>query len=92
MRPKPRPPVETGALRKSIRMFSEPQDRGGTVRTAYAGSRLHYAYWVEFGTARQAPQPFLRPALDEAGQAAVDKMIENLGAGIERETAKYRGR
>jgi hypothetical protein len=33
-------------------------------------------------------KPFLRPAGDTKAQAAVDKIAENLRAGIEREAAK----
>jgi HK97 gp10 family phage protein len=60
--------------------------------TAYAGTKLFYANFVEFGTAHASANPFLRPVADEAAQEAVDKLAENLGAGIVRETAKYRGR
>jgi HK97 gp10 family phage protein len=85
-------PVRTGELKKSIRMFDERSQTGGTERTAYAGTRLFYAYWVEFGTAHSPAQSFLRTAADTAWQDAVDKMKENLAQGIERETAKYKGR
>ena len=80
----------TGTLRKSIRAFSDPASRqsGGTQRTAYAGSRDFRARFFEFGTVKMAARPFLRPALDTGGQAAVDKMVENLGRGIEREVKK----
>jgi HK97 gp10 family phage protein len=89
---KQRVPVRTGALRKSIRVFTERADRGGTVRQAWVGTRLFYSWFVEFGTSKQPPQPFLRPARDEGAQKAVDKIVENLSAGIERETQKYRGK
>ena len=81
----------TGTLRKSIRVLREIDRRAGE-RTAYAGTRVYYANFLEFGTSRMAAKPFLRPAADEGAQEAVDKLAANLGAGIERETAKYRGR
>lgn len=34
--------------------------------TAYVGSAVDYAMWVEFGTARMNAQPYLRPAFDLA--------------------------
>lgn len=89
---KARVPVDTGALKRSIRTFTDPAGRGGSTRTAYAGSRARHAHLVEFGTRFMPARSFLRSALDEAGQAAVDKMAENLGKGIIRETAKYKGR
>lgn len=87
-----RVPKRSGDLKRSIRIFTDPKDRRGSARTAYAGTRLFYGWFVEFGTAHSSARPFLRPALDEAGQAAVNKMVENLGRGIERETLKYKGR
>jgi HK97 gp10 family phage protein len=69
-----------------------PVRTGGTVRQAWVGTRLFYSWFVEFGTSKQPPQPFLRPARDEGAQKAVDKIVENLSAGIERETQKYRGK
>lgn len=84
----------TGDLKESIRMFDEGYKGRAqrTTRTAYAGTRLFYAYWVEYGTAHSAAQPFMRPAGDTAGGEARAKMAENLSTGIKREMAKYRGR
>lgn len=83
-------PVKTGELKRSIRAFQETERRAGA-RTAYAGSRLFYARFVEFGTVHVAANSFLRKAADDNAQAVVDKVIENLGAGIERETLKRGG-
>ena len=38
----------------------------------------------EFGTVKQAPQPFMRPAFDETHQAAIEAMKKALTRGIER--------
>lgn len=85
-------PVLTGALKNSIRVFEDQDVRraGGAERTAYAGTRVFYAKFVEFGTVHVPARSFLRAASDESAQQAVDKLADNLGAGIERETAKYR--
>ncbi|HKX36646.1 MAG TPA: HK97-gp10 family putative phage morphogenesis protein [Rhizorhapis sp.] len=87
-------PVRTGRLKKSIRIFDDRELSlaKGSERAAYAGTREPYAHLVEFGTAHSAAKPFLRPALDESAQDALDKLTDNLAGGIERETAKYRGR
>lgn len=38
---------------------------GGFLRaTAWVGTNVFYAPYVEYGTRRQQPQPYLRPALD----------------------------
>ena len=49
-------PIDTGALRASIRTT-----RDGLTGTV--GSDLDYASYVEEGTSRMAAQPFLSPAL-----------------------------
>jgi len=50
-------PVDTGRLRSSEtkQVFKDK---------AFVGTNVEYAPNVEFGTSRQRPQPFLRPALD----------------------------
>jgi HK97 gp10 family phage protein len=49
-------PVRTGTLQRSI-MFT-----GGEGEYT-VGSRVHYASFVEYGTSRMRPKPFLTPAL-----------------------------
>jgi len=52
-------PVRTGYLRSTINfhVFERPL-------TFWFGATASYASYVEFGTRRMAPRPFLRPALD----------------------------
>lgn len=52
-------PVDTGALRKSITLESKQSQ-------ATILSPLDYAAAVEYGTSRQAAQPYMRPAAEEA--------------------------
>lgn len=52
-------PVDTGRLRASI---TNSSDETGAV----IGTNLEYAPFVELGTSKQAPQPFLVPALMNA--------------------------
>lgn len=56
-------PVDTGRLRSSI---GWKVDVDGMGLFAQIGTNVDYAPHVEFGTSRQAPQPYLRPALEEA--------------------------
>lgn len=49
-------PVDTGALRDSIRHTVE-----GTTASAGPGREVDYAAFVEFGTSRMAAQPYVRP-------------------------------
>jgi len=47
---------------------------------AYVGTRVRYAPYVEFGTRRMRPQPYLRPSIllyaRNVGRAEVIKMIQ----------------
>lgn len=88
---KRRAPVgETGDLKKSVKVPKQV-DRTANSRVAYAGSKLFYSRFVEFGTSRAPAKPFLRPAMDEQAQAAVQKMLDNLGAGINKVIVKNGG-
>lgn len=53
-------PVDTGRLRSSISL-EESRDSDGFLQLV-VGSNVDYAPFVEFGTERQAAQPYLRPA------------------------------
>jgi HK97 gp10 family phage protein len=53
-------PVDTGRLRSSIKADISPSGLSATV-----GTNVEYAVFVEFGTRRQAAQPFLGPAFEQ---------------------------
>jgi HK97 gp10 family phage protein len=57
-----RAPVRTGALRNSIHAIP---DATGRWRVAVG---VPYGYFVEFGTHRQAAQPYLLPAVQEVAK------------------------
>lgn len=50
-------PVDTGRLRNSITHQVRPSEK-----SVYIGTNVEYAPYVELGTSRMKPQPFLRPA------------------------------
>ena len=50
-------PVDTGRLRNSITHQVRPSEK-----SVYIGTNVEYAPYVELGTSRMDPQPFLRPA------------------------------
>lgn len=56
-------PVDTGRLRSSVE-YEVGRDSRGLV--ARIGTDVTYAVYLEFGTRRMAPRPFLRPALQAA--------------------------
>lgn len=53
-------PVQTGNLREHITNFPQPSEKAVIV-----GTNVEYAPYVELGTSRQTPQPFLRPAASD---------------------------
>lgn len=53
-------PVDTGRLRASIHADIAPNGLSATVSDGTT-----YGIFVEFGTRRQRPQPFLRPAYEK---------------------------
>lgn len=56
-------PVDTGRLRSSIGHEEGSDNQGYYVDV---GTNVAYAPYVEFGTSKGGPQPFLRPAVAEA--------------------------
>lgn len=47
-----------------------------------------YGSFVEFGTMREPPRPFLRPAWQSQGRKGIELMRRELGAGISAAAAK----
>jgi HK97 gp10 family phage protein len=56
-------PVDTGALRDSIRV--EKDEELGWSIVAGDGGAISYGQYVEFGTVKMAAQPFLTPASEQ---------------------------
>ncbi len=66
-------PVLTGALKNSLTLDID-HDRLGF----YAYATMDYAGYVEYGTSRMAPQPYLNPAFDRAvavGERALQSLL-----------------
>lgn len=61
---KVRCPVDTGNLRRSIKVDG-PMVSGSGV-SATVGTNVHYAAFVELGTRKMQAQPYLGPALEQA--------------------------
>jgi HK97 gp10 family phage protein len=56
-------PVDTGRLRNSISHAVDVNEEA-----AYIGTNVEYAPYVEYGTRRMAPRPYLKPAATEHGE------------------------
>lgn len=72
------PATDTGALATSI--YNE--DRGEYSKAI--GSRLDYAYYLEFGTFRIAPRPAWIPAVERT----IPKMLKRVNVAIAKAKAK----
>lgn len=73
-------PVDTGYLRGTIHSSFSGDGRSGEASgSVVAGAS--YAGYVEWGTSRMAPQPFMGPALARATPGFV-RACEQLGGGI----------
>lgn len=99
---KARAPVDTGDLRDSIKTTVTTSAKKESA-TAIVGPTIDqslikngrstsqspgvYGKFVELGTKSVHPQPFLRPAFDSKGEAAVEALIEEIWKGLE-EAAK----
>lgn len=66
------PVGETGNL--IIHLKSRPIGKIGTS----VGPKSFYAGWNEYGTVKQAPNPFMRKVLVEYGQKAADNIVNEL--------------
>lgn len=89
-------PVDEGRLRNGIMWKTDDaeggfNDQSGDLASekinvvpkeyeAYVGTRVRYAPYVEFGTRRMRPQPYLRPSIliyaRNVGRAEVVRMIQ----------------
>lgn len=64
-------PVDTGALKSSIGVdFDE--------HGFEAGPTQEYGHYVEYGTSRMSPQPYMRPAFDRATEP-LDELMRQVG-------------
>ena len=71
-------------IKITLRRGSTPQD----VHFAVHSGKAYWGMFLEFGTWKQPATPWLRPALDEKGSAAVRAVGDALGKGIEKEALK----
>lgn len=68
-------PVRTGHLKSTIKAVYDPARKAIEL-----SATAKYAMYVEYGTFKMAPRPFLRPALRAAGPGLVGGLT--IGAGI----------
>ena len=74
------PAVDTGALVNSIKVV-QPKPNFG-----YVGTDIQYGFWLEYGTTRMGPRPWLNPSLLENR----DKIIERFDKALIRATEAFK--
>lgn len=87
---KRRAPVRTGRLKNSITTSQAGLTRGelaaGQLAAVYeVGPTVNYGAYVELGTRRMAPEPYLIPAADKIEpifEQALEKAIDKLNEGL----------
>ena len=65
------PATDTGALVSSLQL------KGAGTSTMYVYTNLKYAPFLEFGTSRLAPRPFMRPAL-QSNRPKFERAMQDL--------------
>lgn len=91
---KQRVPVNTGTLKKSIKVVAGKSKQNGAlvfVTTSKGGGAKYdafYSHMIEFGTSKMPARPFLRPAFDTTQQETIKAIGDALEKGILKEAAK----
>lgn len=91
------PVGETGNLKDSIRVWALKRSRRrigvkvGSSTHAYKGDQFYGAF-IEFGTSKMEPRPWLAPAIESKKGEAARVVDQTLEAGIKREIKAIRGR
>lgn len=80
---KRRVPVDTGELRRNITSRVQPSRLTAEIGPR-RGVRVHYAYWVEFGTSSMRAQPFARPAAERAREVFPQNLRKYVGDELKK--------
>ena len=75
------PHVRTGALKRSVRIDSVEPLRV-TVAAGGPGSIVPYAGFLESGTSKMAPRPFVGPTTQDFSRLAADIMMKSIERGL----------
>lgn len=94
---KARVPVDSGALRDSLKIRAATKKRTGrrgqigvvvTTEDGFFQGEQFYGAFLELGTSQQPARPYLRPAIDEKRAEAKTIAAREIAAGIKREAKK----
>ena len=83
-----------GVRRKARRYANTKRNRGKgrAGKTYFVDGTAFYWLFLEFGTEKMAARPFLRPAFEARKEDALNTVVFELGAGIDRAVRKLGAR
>ena len=84
-------PKKTGTLKKSIGVVKRRSKDKNIVHFSIAPLRKKggwYGGFIEFGTKKMSPKPFIRPAFEKKGLETIDYAREYMKKRIDKELAK----
>jgi len=85
-------PVDTGALRDSIKVDRLGGERASEAKMQVGVFGEFHGHFQEFGTIRQRARPFVRPAIDRHAAGVVERFRSQVAASIERARASIAAR
>lgn len=80
--PEQAPHLRTGALRRSVRV-EDVQPLKVTVAIGGPGSLVPYAGWLELGTSKMEPRPFVTPTTKDLERLLPDLITEQINRELE---------
>lgn len=75
--------------RKTYQRAAERNAQGKKAKRAAAVTTLQTAQLLEYGSSKQTPEPWIRPAFENKAQTAIVTVVSSLVADLERLAAKY---
>lgn len=85
----PDDPTTPGSrIKEGMMVTVTDQTADGAIAKIGPSRKAFFGQFEEYGTSRQAAEPFLRPAFDEQQDEAIRVLGEDLAEGIEREMSK----
>ncbi len=80
------PGIRTGNLRRSIISTKATPDRLIAAAGSAAGKQDRYGLWLEFGTSKMAPRPWLLRSFNRSRQKVFDAIATTAKAEFQRQT------
>lgn len=80
---KDKAPRKTGLLKRSIWLRSQGVQGDNIIFSVDIRKIAFYARFLEYGTSKMSPKPFMRPAAAEATSTYVAKLTVELGRNIQ---------